>query len=343
MLREHFRCVPEIIQFSNDLSYGGEMIPLRLPLEEERIDPPVMAIKVNNGYNDEKDKDINKPEAEAIANDILELVHDPKYKDQTIGVITLQGNRQHKLLENLIREKIGDVEYIARKIICGNPYYLQGDERDIVFLSMVVASNRRFRSLTMASEKQRYNVAASRAKNQMRLYHSVDTNELNNTDFRFKLLNYCKNPTRVNDELEELEELCDSPFEVDVLRMILVKGYKVTPQVKVGRYRIDFVVEGIRDRLAVECDGEKWHGPERFEEDMQRQESLERFGWKFWRVRGRDFYFNKKEAMESLWLKLSEIGIEPNVLETKSNEAEKGTNNEVSQSMHSDKKHGNIQ
>ncbi|PTX52693.1 AAA domain-containing protein [Melghirimyces profundicolus] len=28
-LKEHFRCVPEIIQFSNDLSYGGEIIPLR--------------------------------------------------------------------------------------------------------------------------------------------------------------------------------------------------------------------------------------------------------------------------------------------------------------------------
>ncbi|WP_099159044.1 AAA domain-containing protein [Virgibacillus ndiopensis] len=320
MLREHFRCVPEIIQFSNDLSYGGEMIPLRLPLEEEKIDPPVMAIKVEEGYNDEKDKDINRPEAEAIAEDIYKVVHDPKYKDQTIGVITLQGNKQHKLLEILIRDKIGDAEYVARKIICGNPYDLQGDERDIVFLSMVVASNRRFRSLTMSSEKQRYNVAASRARNQMRLYHSIDTSELNNNDYRYSLLSYCKNPTRVNEELEDLEQLCDSPFEIDVLKMILAKGYKVTPQVKVGGYRIDFVVEGIRDRLAVECDGERWHGPEKFEEDMQRQESLERAGWKFWRIRGREFYFNRKKAMGSLWLRLNEMGIEPNVSEIGSND-----------------------
>lgn len=103
----------------------------------------------------------------------------------------------------------------------------------------------------------------------------------------------------------------DSPFEIDVLRMLLARGYKVTPQVKVGQYRIDLVVEGLRDRLAVECNGEKWHGPEKFEEDMRRQESLERAGWKCWRVRGREFYFDKVKALESLWVHLDELGIEP--------------------------------
>ncbi|ALS78617.1 hypothetical protein AUO94_08050 [Planococcus kocurii] len=128
-------------------------------------------------------------------------------------------------------------------------------------MSMVTAPNRRVMFLTKTSDKQRCTVAASRAKNQMKLYHSVDLEELNSMDLRYSLLSYCQNPTRVNTEVQNLEELCDSPFEVDVLRMILAKGYKVTPQVKVGQYRIDLVIEGLRDRLAVECDGEKWHGP----------------------------------------------------------------------------------
>lgn len=325
MLREHFRCVPEIIQFSNDLSYGGEMIPLRLPLEEEKIDPPVTAIKVNDGYNDEKDKDINVPEIDAIVADMKEMVKDPKYKGQTFGVIALQGQKQAKLLESKIREALGEKEYVDRKMICGNSYTLQGDERDIIFLSMIVAPGRRFMALTKTSDKQRFNVAASRAKNQMRLYHSLDLEDLNPDDLRYRLLSYCKNPNRTSEQFEDLEDKCDSPFEKDVLRMILARGYKVTPQVVVGRYRIDFVIEGIRDRLAVECDGERWHGPEKFEEDMQRQESLERSGWKFWRVRGREFYFNREKAMESLWEKLAEMGITsnqasaPNSTETTSN------------------------
>ena len=309
MLREHFRCVPEIIQFSNDMSYGGEMIPLRLPLEEDKIDPPVMAIKVKDGYIEDR-KDVNKGEIDAIVADMAEMVRDPKLKGQTFGVITLLGQDQHKLMESRIRQEIGDREFVERKIICGNPYTLQGDERDIIFLSMVTAPNRRFMPLTKTSDKQRFNVAASRAKNQMRLYHSVDLEELNSMDLRYSLLSYCQNPARVNMEVQNLEELCDSPFEVDVLRMLLARGYKVTPQVKVGQYRIDLVVEGLRDRLAVECDGEKWHGPEKFEEDMKRQESLERSGWKFWRVRGREFYFDKAKALESLWVQLDALGIE---------------------------------
>lgn len=43
MLKEHFRCVPEIIQFSNDLMYG-DIDPLRLPLGHEMLSPPVKAI-----------------------------------------------------------------------------------------------------------------------------------------------------------------------------------------------------------------------------------------------------------------------------------------------------------
>ncbi|MGD7054238.1 AAA domain-containing protein [Sutcliffiella horikoshii] len=315
MLKEHFRCVPEIIQFSNDLSYGGQMVPLRLPFENEKIDPPVLAIKVEEGYASEGTNFVNMPEAEKIVEDIETIIDDPKYNDQTIGVITLQGTKQAAHIENRIREKISESEFVKRKIICGNAYSLQGDERDIVFLSMVVAGNRRFVAMTKKDQQQTFNVAASRAKNQMRLYHSVELDDLKKDCYRYKLLSYCKNPTRVNDIIENLEEQCDSPFEVDVLRMIVAKGYNIKPQVKVGKFRIDFVIEGIRDRLAIECDGERWHGPEKWEEDMQRQYDLERAGWKFWRVRGRQFYYDRVSAMESLWEKLEELGIEPNLID----------------------------
>lgn len=312
MLKEHFRCVPEIIQFSNDLSYGGQMVPLRLPFENEKIDPPVIAVKVEEGYASEGNNFVNEPEADKIVEDIKFILADPQFENQTIGVITLQGTKQAALIENKIREHISESEFVKRKIICGNAYSLQGDERDIIFLSMVIANNRRFNSMTRKDQQQTYNVAASRAKNQMRLYHSVELDDLKKDDYRYRLLSHCKNPTRINDIVENLEEKCDSPFEIEVLRMIVAKGYKVQPQVKVGKYRIDFVIEGIGERLAVECDGEKWHGPEKWEEDMQRQYDLERAGWKFWRLRGREFYFNKTKSLESLWATLEELGIEKN-------------------------------
>ena len=77
------------------------------------------------------------------------------------------------------------------------------------------------------------------------------------------------------------------------------------------RYRIDLVVEGMQGRLAVECDGDQWHGPDRYESDMARQRDLERAGWQFVRIRGGDFYRDRTKAMESVWAELHRLGIEP--------------------------------
>lgn len=311
MLKEHFRCVPEIIQFSNDLSYDGKMIPLRLPSRDEMIEDPVQAIRVEDGYC-EDGTDINEPEADVIIEDIKKIIEDPRYEDQTIGVISLQGTKQAPFIEAKLRNVIGEQEFVKRNIICGNAYTLQGDERDIVFLSMVIDENRNFRALTNKKAQQTYNVASSRARNQLRLYHSIDLDQLSKNDYRYRLLSYCQNPARVNKEVQDLEAKCESRFEIDVMRRIVANGYKVTPQVKVGRFRIDLVIEGIRNRLAVECDGDAYHPPEKWEEDMERQYILERAGWTFWRVRGSQFYRDPQKAMESLWGILDEMGIERN-------------------------------
>ena len=63
-------------------------------------------------------------------------------------------------------------------------------------------------------------------------------------------------------------------FEVHVFLKIIDRGYRVIPQFEVaGRY-IDLLVEGMQGRLAVECDGDEWHGADRYEEDMARQRQL---------------------------------------------------------------------
>ncbi|WP_257535991.1 hypothetical protein [Metabacillus litoralis] len=205
---------------------------------------------------------------------------------------------------------------INRRLITGDAYAFQGDERDIIFLSMVIAPNVRFASLSKRSDLQRYNVAASRGRDQMILFHSVDLSQLNPNDIRYQLLQYCKQPYRVQEALKKHEKEFDSEFEKDVYSLILSRGYRVIPQVKVGTLgkKIDLVVEGMRTRLAVECDGDRWLGLEKWEEDMDRQRVLERVGWTFWRVRGSAFYANPANAMESLWVKLDGMGIEPNIL-----------------------------
>ena len=61
--------------------------------------------------------------------------------------------------------------------------------------------------------------------------------------------------------------------------------------------------------MAIECDGERYHGPDKLEEDMARQAILERLGWKFVRIRGSIFFRDEDRAMQPVFQRLEELGI----------------------------------
>ena len=171
-LREHFRCMPEIIRFSNDLCYRtSPLIPLR-QYPPNRLDP-VREKLVSSGYREGKGAGvINRPEAEELAETVAQCCQDERYTGLTMGVIVLQGEAQAGVIEDLLLKRIGAEEMAERRLICGNPYSFQGDERDVIFLSMVAAANEKIGTLTRAPDERRFNVAASRARDQIWLFHS---------------------------------------------------------------------------------------------------------------------------------------------------------------------------
>ena len=63
--------------------------------------------------------------------------------------------------------------------------------------------------------------------------------------------------------------------------------------------------------LAVELDGDAYHGPERWESDRERQAILERLGWTFYRIRGSAYYRDPDVALSGLWDRLESLGIRP--------------------------------
>src|SRR5471030_616401 len=75
------------------------------------------------------------------------------------------------------------------------------------------------------------------------------------------------------------------------------------------------VVEGDGKRLAVECDGDRWHPIEKLADDMARQAILERLGWTFSRIRGSAFFRDEEEAMRPVFERLDELGIAPGLLD----------------------------
>jgi very-short-patch-repair endonuclease len=129
---------------------------------------------------------------------------------------------------------------------------------------------------------------------------------------RLTLLSHFDKPLVADEaEAENLIDRCESGFEIDVYSHLVKKGYQVTPQVKTGAYRIDMVVEGTSDtRLAIECDGDEFHGPDRWQQDMNRQRVLERAGWTFWRCFASTWSLRKDEVFGELLDQLTAIGIE---------------------------------
>ena len=310
MLREHFRCVSPIITYSNQTFYEGQIAPLRIAKASERIDPPLVDLFVEGGRRDHRDR--NDCEASAIADEIEAILADPNFANRTIGVVTLLGTEQAKLIDELVNERCDALELQRHRFLCGDARTFQGSERDIIFLSLVVDPTN-CKAIAGKTFEQRFNVAASRARDRMYLVRSVTASELSPADLRTTLLSYFDKPFVISrSNGAELLSLCESGFEKQVYSALTERGYRVLPQVKAGAYRIDMVVEGAGDlRLAIECDGDEFHGPDRWQHDVARQRVLERAGWTFWRCFASTWTLNRDAVFQELLETLYSMGIEP--------------------------------
>lgn len=309
MLKEHFRCAPAIIEYSNREFYLGEIRPLRVPRASERLDPPLIDVLVQGGY---RKGDQNPPEAEAIVQQIEALVADETIGARTIGVVTLLGTEQSKLIHDLVNQRIPGEEIIARKIAVGPPPVFQGRERDIMLVSMVLAPGNGT-AANNAGQQQRFNVALSRARDRVYLFRSVEHNAFPADSLSGRLLRHFRQPfTQDARAVAASRDLCESGFEQEVFDILTRRGFRVEPQVPCGGYRIDMVVEGADGRrLAIECDGDRYHGPGQWADDMARQRVLERAGWVFWRCFASSFVRRRAEVLNDLWGTLDKLGIQP--------------------------------
>ena len=112
-LLEHFRCVSPIIQFSNALSYGGKIKPLRDDSEVRRR-PPTVAYPVKSFSKSGK---VNTEEAIVVATLLMAAAEQPEYKDGTFGVISMVGVDQTLYIETLLRKYMPPAEYIHRRVL----------------------------------------------------------------------------------------------------------------------------------------------------------------------------------------------------------------------------------
>ena len=311
LLTEHFRCVPQIIEFSSRHYYDGKIRPLRA---DRPSLPPIQTVFCESGVRQPLAGfgDVNLEEATALVERVTKIVADPRYDGRTLGVISLlSSSGQAGYLLEMLREAIGEDEIQARRLRVGDAYTFQGDERDVVLISAVVSErDPRIAAFTKRDYHRRINVAASRARDQLWIFHSVRPGALLADDARGLLLAYALDQ-RAETSAADPAAHCESDFETDVLKLLVGRGFRPTPQFRIGGYRIDFVLNAPDGRrLAIECDGDAYQGPEQWESDMRRQSVLERVGnCVFVRIRGSVFAREPEVAMRPVWQRIGELGI----------------------------------
>ena len=312
-LLEHFRCVPDIIQFSNQLCYNQEIQPLR-EASASPVRPALVPRYVENGEDDDK---VNQAEALEIVSLILALTRFKQYDNSTIGVISLVGTDQAVYIDSMLRRRMTVSEYQKRRVLCGNAAQFQGDERDVILLSMVNSPAKNGKPLHLRSSddvQKVFNVAASRARDQFWVIYSLEPErDLKTNDLRLKLIQHANNPDGLRSKkIEKSERKLNSELERQVYEDLTKAKYSTTIGCEVGEFVLDIVVIGEKgNRVAIQCDGDREITREQLEASLHRQMTLERLGWNFIRVRGSEFLRHPADALKKMQQRLKKFEIQP--------------------------------
>jgi very-short-patch-repair endonuclease len=297
-LDEHYRSLPAIIGFSNHRWYGDRLRIMR-DAEDKRVgDPGAPAIalhRVNGEVNPGTQE--NYLEAGALVAQLRSLLEHPGYADSSFGIICL-FEEQMRLVNDLTAEQISEELRAAHQLVVVNPDGFQGDERDVILYSLSFDAKGMSQAALSARQADRehiqgmLNVAFTRARDEMHIFHSADLNEFIMSSGSGTIrdwLEHCSKQQFASSAPTPSQQIAkaQSDFEAQVLTALTSKGVGVIAQYPCCGYSIDIVAERDDVRVAIECDGEVWHLDEHGKlkaEDLERQEVLERAGWHVIRV-----------------------------------------------------------
>ena len=326
-LTEHFRCLPEIIGYSNKYVYNFEIVPLKTATEKA-FGEPIEIHYVKDNFDDEFKPLIVQKIIEEIEKYIIQYEHQEIKRLPTVGILTLDSSNikhQNQLIRQISKNELIKQYEDQLELLIGTSREFQGDERDIIYMTITASHNivekeNRYeikppRAATTEEYMRIFNVAASRAREKSVLIHSIhpDAIGIMNSDcYRKKLIDYysnIQNQTSRPVTIKNLQTLLNKTdvnsgdFEKSVCKLLYNNGFGdyLYPQFEVGKYCIDFGLIFNNKKLAIECDGFTYHsGIVKIQEDINRQLILERAGWRFFRIQSTDWFYKNLKVSSSL-------------------------------------------
>ena len=321
----HYRSRHEsLIAFSNNYIYDNDLVIFPSP-GGERHRMGVELTRVDGVYN----TGLNPIESSAVVDAVVDFMESDA--DRSLGVVTMnQSQMEH--IESMIARRAEDNEVVRhyleqwnieneglQRFFVKNIENVQGDERDVIFISTVYGkdSQGRFRQafgpINGMAGKRRLNVLFTRAKEKIRTFTSIPMDQLtpNESNEGAILLKRWLEYSGTGQLGEGLRSGSgssfgpDSPFEEHVIERIESLGYEAVPQVGVSNYFIDIGVRHPSYDLGyicgVECDGASYHSSKSSRDrDVLRQEVLEGLGWDIYRIWSTDWFRDSKGQTDLL-------------------------------------------
>ncbi|MDE2803071.1 MAG: AAA domain-containing protein [Chloroflexota bacterium] len=310
-LRDHHRSHADIIGFSNEHFYEGK---LRVATNYTRLHKAARnetAIRWLNlsgrAVRPTAGGALNDEEAQAVVGELKRLLNQG-YRG-SIGVVSpfrAQANRIRDMLE-----RDGDTaqRLVANDCLVDTVHRFQGDERDLMIFSPVVAQGISANALRfLGANGNLFNVAITRARSTLLVVGDKSASSSSGVDYlqRFvKYVNDLGNDEPWTDDLQQREFGAEYPtvsrpdrvsdWERYLYKVMYGAGHRPIPQYTVDQYDLDFALFGTGDRkLDIEVDGERYHRAwdgELCRRDQIRNQRLMEIGWdvmRFWVYEIRD-------------------------------------------------------
>lgn len=215
-LNEHFRCHPDIIGFSDIYFYqrrAGHELSIKTKNDDFKFgEPGIHWVDINGNVELNENKNIE----EAIKSIEFAKKLSNEFPNASIGIITPFRNQS-----DYIKNKINHLN--DTNISCGTVYNFQGDERDIVILSLVVNDGCRGSLVKFINELQPYllNVAVTRAKSSLYIVGNFEyclslKNENGTSSLLSNLASYVESKKNSSDKVEtEVKRNIDIPETIE--------------------------------------------------------------------------------------------------------------------------------
>lgn len=316
-LRWHYRSQDEsLIAFSNQKFYDSKLISFPNPVKD--VSQGVHFYPVEGGIYDRggKRKD-NIREAEEIAKLIVQ--HFQRHPKQTLGIITSSKQQAKAIWEQVNRISVQhpEIEEFCQdnsdKFFIKPIDEVQGDERDVIFLSFGFGFDNEkrdklnhnfgyFSKIQQDLGRRRLNVAITRAKCKFVLVASIKSEDFDAEKGQqaallkeyFAYAQSCGQ--KLDEKLADQVSHSDLHFEEDIYQVLTERGYAVKKRVGRSAYPIDLVlIDNLKPEteeyfLGIVCDGATYRDyPTARDRDRLRQEVLQKLGWRIYRIWSREW------------------------------------------------------